>query len=239
MDFCVEPDQRHMGLGWRLTQRFVATEGCAVRFVTSPTPATAKLMGYCGGQVLEGDAEPCLWVHPGGGAVPSGSEVEVVEAFDERADALFERVAAEHRLMTWRDHRYLNWRYRDYPFGESAHLVLLVSEGAHGLGGLAVLQYYSILSRAHLVELLTPQAEGRARHALVAEAIRRKEAAGWGDLYALHRSADVHGTLEQAGLHRVQGHGLRFLLHGGDSAPGLEHWYLSSGDGDILFGVGH
>ncbi|MFN0207931.1 MAG: hypothetical protein ACKVS6_16610 [Planctomycetota bacterium] len=54
--------------------------------------------------------EPLSPLAPGGG-------IEVKEVFvaNEEYDLLFERLAPDMRLLVWRDHQYLNWRYFKHP----------------------------------------------------------------------------------------------------------------------------
>src|SRR5690606_8101546 len=51
------------------------------------------------------------------GVAARGPAVEPVERFDERHDALWERVRARGGVMMVRDSAYLRWRYGEYPFG--------------------------------------------------------------------------------------------------------------------------
>ena len=233
MDFCVDPAHRNLGLGLQLTKAFLDTPGCAVHVVTSPTPTAAKLMRYYGAGILDGEAEPCLWVHAGD--APTGPTLERVEGFDERFDALFERVAAHYRVLIARDQRYLDWRYGTYPFDPSR---VTVAPGAAGeLGGFSVVQFDEALGRAHLCELFAhPQDEG-VLAALASDAVAFVRGQGLGELYVVHRDPAVHRVLERTGFQAVQGHGMSAVCRL-PAGLGVTDWYLAAGDGDILFGVG-
>ena len=235
MDFCVDPEHRHLGLGMRLTKAFIDTPA-DVHVVTSPTPDAAKLMAYYRSEVLRGDDEPCLWVWAGG-AAPDGGDgavLERVERFDERVDRVYERAVADHRLLLTRDRFYLNWRYVEYPFGRAR--ITLASE-ASGPAGFSVVQREGGGGRAHLCELFAPRSERFVFEALLRDAISSAIEEGIGELYTFQRDSAVHPLLERAGFHVVQGHGMSAVCR---PPTGLSQadWYLSAGDGDILFGVG-
>jgi hypothetical protein len=242
VDFCVDPDRRRLGLGLQLTRTFVGTAGRDVLLVTSPTPAAAELMRYCGAAILDADEEPCLWVLASGArvdesaAAPRGIRLEEIASFDARFDALASELSARWPLVLLRDARYLNWRYRDYPFARARTVAALKERG--GLAGFAIALPDDALGRGYLCELCVPSADEAALDLLVADAARHARERGWGELYALHRDPVAARALERAGFVRVLGHGRRFVLHAPNARERLPGWYLTAGDGDTLFGVG-
>ncbi len=241
VDFCVDPGSRRLGLGLQLTRRFVTTPGRELFFVTSPTPAAAELMRYCGAAVLDGEADASLLVLSAAAAATTprggvGIRLEEVEAFDARFDALAVRLAARRGIAVWRDARYLAWRYGAYPFARAR--VIAASRATGTLAGFAALLPDEALGRGYLCELCVPDDDEAALDALAAEATVHARAQGWSELYALHRDPAARRALERAGFQRVVGHGRRYVLHVPRAPERLADWYLTAGDGDVLFGVG-
>jgi GNAT superfamily N-acetyltransferase len=239
MDFCVDSVHRNLGLGMRLTKAFIDTPGCAVHTVTSPTPAAAKLMAYYGSEILDGEAEPCLWVHAG--AEPTGVpleeqlNLETLERFDERSDRFFDKVARDFRLLIARDQRYLNWRYCDYPFGQARITAAL--RHTTNLAGFSVVQADPSIRRAHLCELFAHREDETTLETLVRDAVEFVRGSEIDELYVFHRDPLVQALLERNGFQVVRGHGMSAVCRT-PSGMGVKDWYLSAGDGDILFGVG-
>ena len=239
MDFCIEPEQQGAGLGLLLTRRFLDPALCDVALVTSPTPAATALMRYFGGQVWQGSQEPSLWVYSRAAGSPPPKPMLALEephSFDERFDQLFARVSRHYRLLTVRDSTYLNWRYRDYPFGTLVPCAVV--EGGHGVRGLSVLQVDEALRRAYLPELLADPDDAECLDALLHQALGELYRRELDELYVLHREPAVQEALARAGFQVVESHPITFLCRLPESGPPLADWYLPSGDGDLLFSVG-
>ncbi len=238
MDFCVDPAHRNLGLGMRLTKAFVDTPA-DVHLVTSPTPGAAKMMAYYGSEVLDGEAEPCLWVHAGAPPpeLPMEGHVELdwPERFDDRADRLHAKIAKDRRMLITRDQHYLNWRYIDYPFAKSR--IAFALGRTINLAGFSVVQPEPDTKRAHLCELYTPDDDLVALEALLRDAVEHARSEGIAELYTFQRDPEVHEILKANDFQAVQGHGMSAVCRP-PQGMALKDWYLSAGDGDILFGVG-
>lgn len=240
MDLCVDPEHRSSGLGLLLSRRFAATDLCAFPFVTSATPTAAALMRYCGSDVLECKREPSLWARAAGergaplGAAAAALELETVERFDARFDELFARVARHHRILTWRDARYLEWRYGAYPFGAPRVRAALDPDGR--LAGYCIVQRDAAARRAHLVELFCEPARAEVAERLAADAAAHCDDAGLGDAFVFTRVAPIAAALARQGFFRVAEHPLSLVcrLPAGTT---MSDWYVSAGDGDVLFDV--
>ena len=237
MDFCVDPAHRNLGLGMRLTRAFIDT-AADVHLVTSPTPDAAKLMAYYRSQILSGDAEPCLWVYAGAPAPDRPAqepvELELSDGFDERVDRLFERAVSGYRLLVTRDRRYLDWRYVQYPFAGAR---IAYARGVEGdVSGLSVIQREPDSPRAHLCELFAPRGDEASFETLVRDAAAHCLSEGIAELYTFQRDPHVQEILRRNGFLLVQGHGMSAVLRP-PAGMSVEDWYLSAGDGDILFGA--
>jgi hypothetical protein len=161
--------------------------------------------------------------------------LEFPERFDERTDTFFDKISSEFRLLIARDHRYLNWRYCDYPFGKSR--ITLVLGRLIDVAGFSVVQTDPATRRAHLCELFADPEDEIVLETLVREAVESLRGTGIDELYVFHRDPFVHSILKNNGFKVVNGHGMSAVCRMPNGME-LEDWYLSAGDGDILFGVG-
>ena len=240
IDFAVDPSMQGRGLGHVIAKRFMAIDGFP--YITSPTPATCHLMQKYGGEVIVGAEEPSLWVYPlhAGRPDPSTSdEVEVSEIteFDTRFDALFAAVGRDLPLVNVRDAAYLNWRYRDYPFGKPT-MLQATHRGTGDLRGFAVFQHDPNLNQGYVLELWTAPEDRATTGSLLAGAVAAARRVDIAELYTRNRLAPMQASLEANQFHRVDGHPLQFVCRVADLEVRSQDWYITTGDGDILFGVG-
>lgn len=237
IDFAVEPELRGRRLGHAVAERFMDPAFTPFPFITSPTPATCHLMGTYGATILRGRDEPCLWVRGRGAAPPPADDAGLVRLarFDERADALWERLARRHRLVTPRTSDYLQWRYAEYPFGGA--LALGLEDGSGGLRGILVYQRQRRLGQAYVCELIVDADDAQGAARLLARAAERARDDAC-DLYALQRDAALQSHLAAAGFDAVAEHPLEFLCRPPASGPSIDDWVFTAGDGDRLFDVG-
>lgn len=110
----------------------------------------------------------------------AGTRIEVIEQFDERADALWERATTAFDVATVRNARYLNWRHADPRAGRT--LILGAFEGDSGSGG--ELLGYAVFRRsgghANLVDVLVDPDRRGVLAPVLAEGVARMGAAGCG-----------------------------------------------------------
>jgi hypothetical protein len=239
IDFCIEKGNQGMGLGLLLTRRFLETAGCQLPFVTSPTPPATALMRYFGATVLEGQQEPCLWVVTASSWRPgecgdSSLSLEQPAQFDARFEECFRRVARHYRMLTLRDLGFLQWRYVEYPFGKPS---VFAVGSAESLRGFCVLQEDPELSRGYLLELVVEPGDAAAVGSLLSAVQECAAKRGLQETYLLHRDPRNHAALQASGFSVVEHHPLTFLAKLPDEVEAKD-WYLSSGDGDLLFNIG-
>ena len=81
----------------------------------------------------------------------SAIRTRIVDSFDARIDALWERVKRKHRIICVRDRRYLGWRYRK----PGASYRIVIAEKGDELVGYAVtgVKYDSGATVGHIVDL--------------------------------------------------------------------------------------
>jgi Acetyltransferase (GNAT) domain len=183
------------------------------------------------------------------GAAP-GVAVETVQQFDGRFDALWDEVAPGlAAVAVARDSAYLNWRYVRHP---AAQYTVLAAERAGRLAGFVVLSLRDAqtMGVAALTELLVAPGNREVGAALLAEAVRRAQAA---------RAAQVQcWLLPHHAFYRELLEGAGFVFRPGRYAPGAlryttlfivrphparhaaldlareANWYLSAGDYDYF-----
>lgn len=112
-----------------------------------------------------------------GALLPSGVRLEVWQRFDARAEALWERFAAQFDVAVVRDAEYLNWRYCDR--GAGATLVLAAIEGDQADGrllGYAVFKRAD--DRANMLDLVMEPGSVAVARALLSAGAARMRAAG-------------------------------------------------------------
>jgi len=233
-DWCVDPELQSHAAGLSLARRFLDDPETPFPFATAPFPGSLPVWRYCGASVLAGASEPCLWVHTGDPPPPpDGVEVEEWARFDARVDALAEVPAARWRVWTRRDRRYLDWRYVAWPGGRPRIHAAVDAAGA--LRGYAVSFVLAEGGHAYVPELLTRPGDGGAVKALLAAVLRSARDGGAAEVYLLHRDPEVHENLPGLGFQRVEGHGLGFFCGRRPGSPAVADWYLTAGDGDLLY----
>ncbi len=252
IDIAVAPELQGRGLGAAMIARHLDPKLCRFPFITAPAPAVAHLVVRSGGTVVRAADEQSVFVlHDASSAPasatrpPSGVALRPIESFDRSFDALAAKVAARHRIQVARDHRYLDWRYRDYPFGRPE--MVAAAGGAGELRGFLVLQHDRAKGVGYLLELFAAPDDEPALLALIAGAKEIARARGIVDVYALARAApaqeQVQGLLIASGFTSVEEKSLALafrLPRNEASAPPFTpaDVYWSPGDGDLLFGIG-
>jgi GNAT superfamily N-acetyltransferase len=241
IDFAVDPDQQGRGLGRRFATRLMAPDSFAFPFATGTTKAGALAMKAGGGEALDAAEDLCLWVFPLGAGRPLPAadpalRVHPLMSFDARFDALNDELRRGLRLLTSRSAKYLNWRYRDYPFGRPA---MWECVDAHGvLRGFTVLQHDAHVGHGYVAELYCDVHDAPAHTSLLHAALREAERRRLREVYTLQRLPVVQALLQANGFHRVEGHSLWFFCRMPVAGPKLADWYVTLGDGDCLFNVG-
>src|SRR5262249_5730697 len=156
----------------------------------------------------------CLWVYPLGAcrpmpAVDPALQVRPIMSFDARFDALNDALRRRIRLLTSRSARYLNWRYRDYPFGRPAMWECVDARGS--LRGFTVLQHDAHVGHGYVTDLYCDPDDAAASTSLLYAALREAERRRLREVYTLHRLPVVQALLKANGFHRVEGHSLWFF----------------------------
>ena len=248
IDFAVAPEEQGRGLGHRIIARHFDPELCAFPFLTGPTAPVAHLCEKHGGTIVRSAEDRGVFVFRCAIDAPTPRPpreiaLRPIAGFEPRFDELFSRVAERHRILVARDHRYLNWRYRDYPFGRPTLLSALGRDGL--LRGFLVLQHDRDKNWGYLLELFGDPREEWVTRGLVAGAIDAARAARIDELYVLNRVPPVQAVLLESGFERVEGHALTLACRLPPAEPAhdgvpfrAEEIYWSAGDGDLMFGIG-
>jgi GNAT superfamily N-acetyltransferase len=246
IDFAVAPEEQGKGLGHRIIERHMDPALCPFPFLTGPTPPVAHLVASHGGIVIRSADEPCIWrlgLANAPGVPPPSGEVglDEIDRFDARFDALFARVSRRHRVIGVRDRRYLDWRYRDYPFGRPR--IAAATRRGGDLAGFFVLQHDQGKNIGYLLELFADPDDRDATPALIAGAAGAAREGGFAEIYALNRVEAVQRDFAAAGFVRVEGQASELACRlprtrAGRPPIAAADVYWSPGDGDLLYVIG-
>jgi hypothetical protein len=166
-------------------------------------------------------------------------EFEVVEikVFGEEFDVFFKSISGDYACIGYKDSRWLNWRYNEFPFGRRVSYKIVGPEGK--LRGYIVIQYEKIsrgATVANILELVTAAQDINALRALIEKAVQYSKKNHLGAVSIIPPGKHIEKTLNRMGfikrpfpipsaLYRVSG---AFR----DSMSDNGECYLSAGDGD-------
>ncbi len=241
-DFCMDPSMQGKGIGQAFIRRFLDPSLCEFPFFVVPTEVTLHLMMKYGAIVIDGNSERCLWVFycnsPEDPPAPDPAiRIEELNDFDARFDSLFSRVRRRYGLMVTRDQRYLRWRYLRFPFCRPRIFAADRDDGE--LCGFAVLLPDVRENRSYVTELLHDPDDSSGARALLSRCSAAARESGVAELYIIHRALPVHKDLEASRFHPVPKHLIRFGCRLSLEGVSPDDWYLTTGDGDLLYSVVH
>ncbi|MFO0982364.1 MAG: hypothetical protein U1E76_11610 [Planctomycetota bacterium] len=244
IDLFVAASHRSGGLSRRVVEPFWRDGFCAFPFSTGLNAASDHLFRSCGGTLLGGAREPTAHAyfvegaHPPPPALPH-HEVEIVTDLPADYDALWAAISRGARLIVVRDAAYLRWRYLQFPF---ARCTVLRAHHRRATTGIAIVQRDPMHDRLYLLELLTQRGDDAACRALLMAGTALADASGAKILYYSTRAADQVACLRAAGFESAPGDVPTYMakLHPSAASTGVtvHDWYVSLGDGDMLFDVG-
>jgi hypothetical protein len=106
-----------------------------------------------------------------------GIEVREAKSAGDEYGRLFERLAPDLRLLVWRDHSYINWRYFQHP---DFHYRLFEARDANGLRGWMVVRLcdWFISNNCVIVDWFVPGGDIDATRELLVAAERLRAEAG-------------------------------------------------------------
>ncbi|HVN29771.1 MAG TPA: hypothetical protein VMT64_14845, partial [Candidatus Binataceae bacterium] len=172
---------------------------------------------------------------------PGGAVVRL-EAFDERADALWERARPIDKAIVVRDREYLNWRYCARP---DATYSIFGVEGAAGLDGFTVARVADNLGMrwGYLVDFLAAEPSGEVFSSLIDAAVEDFRRRGVAVVSCYTTDAKIRRNLMRHGFFpSPQRHDNRFGFHlkgrRTDLQPftDIKRWYVTIGDSDMEMG---
>lgn len=162
-----------------------------------------------------------------------------LEVFDGRVDALWERARRPTKAMVIRDHRYLNWRYRDRP---DAKYLLYGFERGTELEGFLVARSttYEGMPWGYLVDFLAPENSRDVLTSLIDEAVDELRRLGAAAVVCYLTDDAARSVLYRRGFFPApQRNPIRFVLFLPEDSANLKRfttpssWYLTMGDGDL------
>jgi hypothetical protein len=165
-----------------------------------------------------------------------------LSSFDDRIDSLWERARRHDKAMVVREHRYLNWRYRDRP--DASYLLYGLERGAT-LDGFLVARksVYEGMPWGNLVDFLAAPDDFAALSTLIEAAVDDLRSLGATAVVCYFTDPGVGEALNSLGFLSIDyGDPVRFPLSFSSSRPDLKafeplsSWYLTMGDGDLELG---
>jgi hypothetical protein len=162
-----------------------------------------------------------------------------LNAFDDRADRLWERARRPDRAMIIRDHQYLNWRYCQRP--DATYTLYGVERGSELVGFLvARTTTYQGMRWGYVIDFLTPENERGVLSSLIDAALDEFRRSGVAAVGCYATDPTVRAALFRAGFFPApQREPVRFIrrMQGTrkDLAKfnALKLWYVTAGDGDL------
>jgi len=166
-------------------------------------------------------------------------DVVRLQAFDDRADRLWERGRRSDRAMVIRDHQYLNWRYSQRP--DATYTLYGVDRGSE-LDGFLVARTitYQEMRWGYVIDFLTPENERGVLTSLLDAALDEFRRCGVAAVRCYATDPTARRALFRAGFFPApQREPIRFMRRVQGSRKdlakfsALESWYLTAGDGDL------
>ncbi len=242
IDLCITDQARGLGLAHPLVATLWDEGPFEFPFTAGINRASRHLFSAHGATLIGGQDDPIAFVyflHDAHPPCPKVKDITVqrVDEFDEREDALWQRIRKDHSLILVRDAASLNWRYRDYPFQECLLLRATAKDGASR--GIAVVQFDPARQCWYLLELLHDSEDSNACLALLVAAREAVDGSSAEALYYSTRWQPQHAPLQAADFRPLPGDVPNFMGKLPEQSPvSVRDWYTSLGDGDPLFEVG-
>lgn len=199
-----------------------------------------RSIGRLTGLLIGGPIDMAAKLFRMSGRTPQGYVLEDINAFDERFDRFWAKIARAHPIMLVRDAEYLNWRYARYPFAGIESFALVRDEEIAGFAAIYTGTGDDGLVFSAILELLAVENQAAVSRYLLGEAIRRADR---------NRAVTIMGKAITADLrqtYRVHGFTLRTLpfspftyknntVFPDDLFDNPNNWFTSLGDGDASY----
>lgn len=169
--------------------------------------------------------------------IPRRMEIIPVTRFDERFDAFFWRVAPAFGVMVVRDHRYLNWKFVERPFGNYRRYAAFSGKG--NLCGYAVLARAKTGERfrGRILDIVADPREPEAFDGLLTWCLTDFKRSGLDCVEVMCTYPPFIRQLRRAGFLRARAPE-PFMVSKWEQqfersfASSADNWYLSFGDAD-------
>jgi len=169
-----------------------------------------------------------------------GAVTRIIVDFDERFDQFWLEASRNYPVLFVRDAAYLNWRYRDYPFGKILSFGLFKNDRLLGFSVIHFNTDQDGLYNATLLELFTPGDDQATFACLLGEAIKAARANEANSLSTRLSLSFGEKILVKNGFkRRSMSHSpITFNIKDGRSEDILDNednWYTTLGDGDACY----
>jgi hypothetical protein len=162
-----------------------------------------------------------------------------LNSFDERVDRLWERARRATRVMTVRDHRFLNWRYCQRP--DETYVLYGVERGSE-LDGFLVARFtiYQGMKWGYLIDFLAAENARDVHLSLIDAAVDDFRRDGAAAVSCIATDTAARAALFRSGFFPApQRKPINFMRRVSKKRPDLakfgavERWYLTMGEGDL------
>ena len=250
IDLCIEPSARGGGHVHELVSRWLDPAFAPFPFAVALNDASRHLFTRHGAQLLGGSGESIAWghflAHPHRTPDRPALATELVREIPADAGELWQAVRSGQRLLLVRDAAYLQWRWREFPFG-GVTIVRAIGEQGE-TRGLAMVQDDPKAQDLYVAELMhaagdEPAQRGLLRRSIEVARSRRAEVTERGAtrnvLWFSTRDARQLPVVQEEGFVLVPAPVPTFcarLHHLPKSGPvRVDEWATAIGDGDQLF----
>lgn len=172
---------------------------------------------------------------------PSSVNIEEINRFDERTDALWKKISQNIAFATYRDSNYLNWRISQSPYSYQT----FAAQTGDAIDGFITLRCDSKFGVrvGYIVEWMFDPEKTGVGESLLSHAASTLRGAGVDMITALANAPSYHRTiLRRAGFFQppkfLMPHGMHFCLKNrvasADELLNPSRWYLSWSDHDVV-----
>jgi GNAT superfamily N-acetyltransferase len=240
VDFMVDRDFQHQGIGTRLFDHYRRSNSVAISMGYAPGSASSRVSRAVGFQglppipylfkplttkALTASLPLARFWGPGlaalsgpvlrrVGRVPARSKpslrVEEITRLNDSFDALWTRIAADAGVVARRDHATMNWRYFDNPL--QRYRVIGAWDGA-ALAGCLVFKAvrHAIFNFGTIAEIVAPAGAVDVQQQMLSRALEELEASGTDIVKSLASAPYLSALLRRAGF-RALGPGSDFVV---------------------------
>jgi hypothetical protein len=161
-------------------------------------------------------------------------KIEKIENFGTNYDQLYKKAAQSYQVLHLRDSKYLNWRYKNFPYGKRIIFQAICPEGE--LAGFMVLQKErqgTGIKKLNIIELFASKEEKTAIFCLLDKAVETGKIEGFDMVEIIPPSLEFEELIAKHGFIRREKElpACLYKLNAQDFFKS-DDWLISAGEGD-------